>query len=971
MIRSKYFPLVLLFSGMFSTQNDVLAQESNPFPSSNVPFPSGIMKPNLQPGTFGEAFGFIENKGQIKDQSGKNRKDVQFKLSAENVNVFISNGALHYQWTVKNGEKTNIYRMDMLLAGANKHAKMERSGVQQYHESYVSKGKTMDIAAYEKIVYKNIYHNIDWQLYLKDGHMEYDFVVHPGGNVSDIQLSYNGASDLQKQTDGGLRVTTPMGYVTEQSPYSYTTNGYGESKTVASNFSVKGNTVSFNTDKYEGTLIIDPILQWATYYGGNNPENGYAVATDAAGNVYLTGYTSSTTNIATAGAYLSTYVAGNDVFLAKFNSAGARIWGTYFGGVNGDQANAITCDKWGNVYLAGNTTSGSGSGFPVTASSAQSSFGGGTDAFLAKFDTAGNFKWTTYYGGTGTDYGYCVKVTDSGTVYFSGTTTSPNNMSTPGSFKDTLSTGLNTSDAFLAKFDTAGVRQWGTYYGGNDYEDSRAIAIDDSGNVYMSGTTRSVMGIATANAFQTSFAGTLPYGNDAFLAKFTSAGTRVWGTYFGGLGNDAAAGVSYGNGLVNMVGSTSSASAGTSTYWSAGLATTGAYQDTQRGNGDAFIAQFDVNGARTWSTYVGGEGADAANGVYADGIGNIYVVGQTKSKTGMFPTPGVLRDTFTGNPNLGNDIFLAKFNNQGVRQWGTYYGGTMEDVGRAIAGLASAGTVYFSGVTSSVTGMATANGFQPVQSNNPSGNNQDAFLVKLFECPPVQKPDTIVGIDSICPLSTITLTTPKQPTATAYIWTLPNGWTGTSDSNSITVTATQSGGFITVKAANFCDTSAADSMSVYVYMVAPAVITVNGFVLGTASSYATYQWILNNGVIPGATNATYTVTQNGNYSVAVTSPQGCVDTSVAYVVTNVGVNNINPIAAQVSIFPNPAKDVVNIYAPVKVNATLTDVAGKVIKTQNNVQSISVNELAEGVYLLRLTDANGTFIKVEKIIKQNK
>lgn len=975
MTRNNYLSLVLLLSGAFSFREKLFAHDNRGYnlQKNEMTVNSEVNKPGKeQKESFGsKAFCFVENKGQVTDQFGKSREDIQFKLSDAGVNVFIGNGALHYQWAsnAESGKANEIsmYRMDMVLAGANKNAKIVKVGKQAYHERFVWENKTERYAAgYEKVVYQNVYPNIDWQLYLKDGNLEYDFVVHPGGNVADIRLQYDGATSLEKQANGGIRIVTPMGHVTEQTPYSFATTGQsGNTEKVASAFVLNGNTVSFVTGKYEGTLTIDPVLQWATYYGGAGTENAYSVVTDKAGNVYMTGYTNSTTNIATAGAYRTFWLSGNlDAYLVKFNSAGVRLWGTYFGGFASDIGNGVTCDKWGNVYVVGNTTSASGF---ATAGSHQFTFGGGsgTDAFLTKFDSTGVLEWTTYYGGTGTEYGYSVTADESGFVYMAGVTSSDTSIATPGAYRTTL-VASNAYDAFIAKFDTAGVRQWGSYYGGPGYDEGRSLALDPAGNIYLGGSTQSASGISTANAFQPVYGGGV-YGGDAYLAKFSNDGTTLkWATYFGGAGNDGGKFIAYGRGNIYLAGTTDVAGTNTS---STGLATTGSHQPVKSGASDAFLVKFDTTGARLWSTYYGGSGYDQAGAVLFDGVSNVYLLGQTKTPSGTaIATPGTFKDTLTGSISWF-DAFLVKFNDQGVRQWGTYYGGTNEDNGNGLAYDKATGSLYFCGVTSSTGGIATPGSFQDTQS--PVGNNQDGYLAKFFECPSIIKPDTIVGMKATCPHNTLVYSIPPALGATSYTWTLPNGWTGASDSTSIAVVAGQSAGFITVKANNLCDTSMADSIFVNVYMFAPAVITVNGFELGTASSYTTYQWMLNGNVIPGATNATYTVIQNGNYTVAVTSTDGCADTSVAYLVTNVGVAQVQSVAQQITVYPNPASNTVHIHSPVKVNVAVTDVTGKVIRQLTDIQSISVKDLADGIYLLRITDANGVLYKVEKLIKQDK
>ena len=157
---------------------------------------------------------FIENKGQILDQNNKSRYDIQYKLSAPGMNLFVGNGQLHYQFRKKEGSGLSLYRMDVTLLGADKLAQVEATEKQAYYENYYLTYATKDgISAnsYNKVTYKNVYPNIDWVVYVKEGKVEYDFVVRPGGNVNDIKLSYGGASSLQINKDGGITAITQMG----------------------------------------------------------------------------------------------------------------------------------------------------------------------------------------------------------------------------------------------------------------------------------------------------------------------------------------------------------------------------------------------------------------------------------------------------------------------------------------------------------------------------------------------------------------------------------------------------------------------------------------------------------------------------------------------------------------------------------------------------------------------------------------
>ena len=326
---------------------------------------------------------------------------------------------------------------------------------------------------------------------------------------------------------------------------------------------------------------------WGTYYGGLGNDGGYC-NTDASGNVYLTGQTGSSTSslIATAGSHQSTLGGTYDAFLVKFNSSGQRQWGTYYGGVGNEGGSSCSTDASGNVYFAGTTDFDTGTVI-ATSGSHLSIYGGGIhDAFLIKFNAAGQRQWGTYYGGSGNDVGWSCATDAFGNVYLSGgsdSNTVSGDIATPGSHQSAYGGGA--FDAFLIKFNSAGQRQWGTYYGGAGGEGVPKCNIDVFGNVYLVGNTGSNTGtvIATNGSHQSVYGG----GNqDAFLVKFRSSGQRLWGTYYGGTGNDLGSFCSIdASGNIYLSGYTQS-STGTT------IATFGSHQSTTVGGWDAFLVKF-------------------------------------------------------------------------------------------------------------------------------------------------------------------------------------------------------------------------------------------------------------------------------------------------------------------------------------------------------------------------------------------
>jgi len=685
---------------------------------------------------------FLENKGQITNQYNSSRRDIQYKLSGNGMDVFVGNGALHYQFNkvsfvkAKKTFNAKTYRVDVALVGADKNAKAIADDKQEYRESYRLArlgDKQLTASSYKKITYKNVYPNIDWVLYIKDNSLEYDFVVRPGGNVKDIKLRYDGATKMLPKNEG-ITVISPMGDVREKKPYSYEA---ATGKMIASSFKLDKNILSFNTDNYTGTIVIDPQIEWATYYGGSSGDQSYGSAADANGNVYIGGVTASTTNIATTGAHSTTLGGGGgDAFLAKFNSSGGLVWGTYLGGGSYDAGQAVACDGAGNVYLAGNTLSNSGIS---TTGAFQSSYGGGSgfagDGFLAKFNSGDTLLWSTYYGGSSNDYCYAVTCNANGDVFIGGNTNSNGfrAMYTTNGY-DTSFNG--TSDIYVAMFRTNGSRVWSTYYGGSSADQVQALATDKWGNVYATGYTYSNSGIATAGAFQTTVSGGgLP--ESGFLVKFDSSCHLKWGTYYGNNATSAHSIVCDSGSSIYFSGTTSSTT---------GIASaTDAYQSTYAGGtggggaSDMFLAKFDTAGTRTWGTYYGGAGNDAnAGGIALDKWGNVIITGHTSSTSGIATTiNGPIQTTLGGF----NDVLVAKFTPFDQRIWGSYFGNTGDDEGTGVLFTPSNGAMYLTGWTTSASGIAQ--GISPYQGTFGGGTGGfspgDAFVAKL-------NPDTMVFV---------------------------------------------------------------------------------------------------------------------------------------------------------------------------------------------------------------------------------
>jgi gliding motility-associated-like protein len=445
----------------------------------------------------------------------------------------------------------------------------------------------------------------------------------------------------------------------------------------------------------------DPDLLWGTYFGAAGLDNGHAITTDISGNLYITGSTSSSTGMATPGAFQENNGGNSDAYLAKFTNTGRLIWSTYFGGAGEDGGNAIALDASGNIYITGYVSSASGI---ATAGAHQAAFGDYRDAFLAKFSPSGNRLWATYIGGHGEDRGYGVCVDITGNVIVSGFTNSRNNIASKGAYHSVIG---GDDDIFIARFLPSGKLLWSTYYGGPGKDRANAVCTDAAGKIYVTGITASRTNLSMAGVYQQGFKGNT---NDAFLLRFSSTGTCDWCTYFGGY-SEAHTVIADHAGNIYIAGDT---------YDPADIASPGAFQVKHGGKNDAFIAKFNSSGQRTWSSYFGGDGDDFGYGLAADDSDHVFLSGRSSTGSGLADT-----SAYQSKNKGSNDVFLVKFTAKGEKIWSTYYGGRGDDVGYWMT-TDHYGNVFVTGASSSDSGMVTKGAYQ----DDNRGNN-DIFIAKF------------------------------------------------------------------------------------------------------------------------------------------------------------------------------------------------------------------------------------------------
>lgn len=377
-----------------------------------------------------------------------------------------------------------------------------------------------------------------------------------------------------------------------------------------------------------GTALI-----YSTYIGGSRTDIGNSIAVDTSGNAFLTGYTSSINFPTTAGAYDTTYNVEptfdgtDDVFVTKLNPTGtALIYSTYIGGSGHDLGFSIAIDSSGSAFVTGYTEAFI-TNYPTTAGAFDTTHNGDKDVFVTKLDPTGTtLIYSTFMGGSLQDVGYGIAVDSSGNALLTGYSTdhTVDYPVTAGAF-DTTHNG--SEDVFVTKLNPTGTTQiYSTFIGGSGAENAFGIAIDSSGNAFLTGFASGATYPTTAGAFDTTHNGV----GDVFVTKLNPAGTAlIYSTFIGGSGFEIGNSIALdSSGNAVLTGYTDGASYPT---------TAGAFDTTYNGGADVFVTKLNAAGTTLmYSTFIGSGGSEFGNGIAVDSSGNALFVGETNSSA--FPT---------------------------------------------------------------------------------------------------------------------------------------------------------------------------------------------------------------------------------------------------------------------------------------------------------------------------------------------
>jgi len=633
---------------------------------------------------------FVENRGQVD-------RRVAFYAHSGNASLWLARTGPIFD--LRRGNRRLVF--SQRLVGADRSAHIHAAGRRQgvvHHLGGNASGRAEGARTYSRALYRGAWPGIGVRLRGAGKALEQDYIVAPGARTGRIRIAYRGIERLRVTRRGALAIDTALGTLRESPPVAFQRVG-GRRVAVEAAYKLLGDrSYGFELGDYRGDrkLVIDPRVDWSRYLGGGGASEELAadVATDAAGNVYVTGHTSSP-DFPGADAAVTSYQGGRDAFVTKLDAGGTVLWTTYVGTEAREEGAGVVPDAAGNVYLVGHTTSRTDL---ATAGAAQAENGGGQtglleDAFALKLAPSGaSIAWATYLGGYGDERAHDVTLDGAGNLWLTGQTTS-RDFPTAAPAQAALADSEDLIEGRIGSFGDAFVTQVAadgsaflrsSFYGGGAEDQANGIALDGSGNPVVAGTTESP-NLSVPGGFQGSLAGP----RDAFAAMLPAAGGSVgWGTYLGGTQREQGFALALdGAGRVWLAGQTQSQDF---PLRNALEFDEGHQPDELR----AFAAALAPNGSGLpFSTTF--DGTREARGIALSG-GDIYFAGTTTSaefpsKDG-FKEPG---ERFGGDPSDG---YIVRITSEGELVFASPLGGNAADEVRALA-LGPDGGAYVAGQT--------------------------------------------------------------------------------------------------------------------------------------------------------------------------------------------------------------------------------------------------------------------------------
>lgn len=595
--------------------------------------------------------------------------------------------------------------LTLTFVGANKNPDLVPSDEQASYTNYILGNRRSDwishIPNFGRVAYKGIYPGIDAAFHGNGYRLEHDFIIRPGADYRQIRIHVARAVSVKILPDGDLALSVQKRDVVFQKPNAYQYEDGVKSRRPGRFVLLGKHEFGFDVANYDRSriLVIDPVLTYSTYIADVSI-NAAAVATDSAGDTFLTGLTFDSTFPTTPGAYQTTCKSCGgttqqpDVFVTKINSTGtALVYSTFLGGSDYDQPYGIAIDAAGDAVVAGRTQS---SDFPVKNPIPVGTWGVGTSyGFITSLSPGGStLNYSSLLGGgsqpmQSSSTGIAALALDSGgNAYVAGITDSPVFPTTPGAL-DALTPNYPESVGFVTKFVPAGTLGYSALIGDTAPQNGGGgliglfgIAVDAAGDAYITGSAGTLWP-TTAGAFQTTIPGTAPYAAP-FVTKLSANGsTLLYSTFISHGGQPTGIVVEQNSGDAFITGA----------YAPSDFPTTaGAYLQSTGSSSDSFFTELSADGSSlVYSSFFGVNSASysttSTTGIALDASGNIWLVGTTNSA--QFPLKFPLQSLVATSPvaPVSTTAFMSRFDPTGkVLMFSSYFGGTAQ--GGMIAGVA-------------------------------------------------------------------------------------------------------------------------------------------------------------------------------------------------------------------------------------------------------------------------------------------
>lgn len=571
-----------------------------------------------------------------------------------------------------------------------------------------------DTSPFQEILYKNIYNGIDLYFKFENGRLKSEYHIYPYANYREINLRYSGVDSLQILDDGRLIYLNAGIKITENVPISYQIYN-GKQYGIASKFIfLRNKIVSFIIDSYDHSipLVIDPL--YSTYFGGSLDEGTGSVCVDREGYIYISGNTRSLDLPRNVPSIQDSIRGIRNGYIAKFTpDAKHLVYSTYIGGSGQDIITAMKIDSSNNVIIAGYTNS---KDFPTTKNAWKKQLGGEADAFVAKISSNGSsLIYSTYLGGSGYDDIFDIAIDKNGNVYAVGLTDSPQDFPrTLDAIQKTF--GGGDDDMYLSTLDSSGSSiLYSTFFGGNGFDEAYAIALDQTGKIFITGLTSSNDFSVTHDALQMQKKGD----DEACIIILGDGGrTLLYSTYYGGSLSDSGEGVALDSvGNMYVFGRTVSRDLSTSK---------GVFQPKKsEPNGpndnsiDSFILKFNPFSKQLlFCTYLGGEANDEIEDIIL--LRGFVLLGGSTTSSKYPVTNNALKKVKNGYFDM---IFSIIDPSASTLIYSTYFGGSGSDFNSAIS-LTRDNKLVFAGPTTSEDFPVSINAYQ----KSLAGGN-DAFIL--------------------------------------------------------------------------------------------------------------------------------------------------------------------------------------------------------------------------------------------------